>query len=355
MEKRMRRAAGAVAVGSLIAVAAAAPAAAQERYAVGGDHVAIYNLAGTVEIIGTSGGQVTVEVTRGGADAERLDVQIDDIDGRRALRVLYPSDRVVYRRDDWSGNTEVRVRADGTWNGRDGWRDRGERVRVSSRGSGLDAHADLRIGVPRGQRLDVHVAVGRIRASNVDGRLLLDTHTGGIEARSISGPLSIDTGSGGVRVAGIRGDLWIDTGSGGVRVSDVRGSSVEIDTGSGGVEADAVHADAIEIDTGSGGIDLLRSSARNVRLDTGSGSVEAELSGRIDDLLVDTGSGSVTLRLPEDLAATIDIESGSGGIDVDFPLSVTRRARGELRGQIGDGGGRIRVDTGSGSVRLRRP
>ena len=97
-----------------------------------------------------------------------------------------------------------------------------------------------------------------------------------------------------------------------------------------------------------------QAAARDVIIDTGSGSVEAELSGQIDDLAVDTGSGSVTLRLPASLDATLTIETGSGGIDVDFPLSITRRARDELRGQIGEGRGRIVIDTGSGSVSLRR-
>jgi DUF4097 and DUF4098 domain-containing protein YvlB len=113
-------------------------------------------------------------------------------------------------------------------------------------------------------------------------------------------------------------------------------------------------AERIVIDTGSGGIDLLRSGARDVRLDTGSGSVEAELGTVIDRLVVDTGSGSVSLRLPENLGATLEIETGSGGIEVDFPVAITRRARDELRGTIGDGRGRITIDTGSGSVRIRR-
>ena len=350
MQSSTRLTLGALALSAL----ALSPAAAQERFNVGGDHVAVYNLAGEITLTGTSGGAVTVEVRRGGADAEQLRVAVGDVGGVQALRVIYPSDRVVYDRGRWSGNTEVRVREDGTWDDREQWRSRGDRVRVSSRGSGLDAHADLTIGVPRGQRVEVFLAVGRITAENVDGRVVLDTHSGAVLARSMSGFLIVDTGSGSVEVAGMQGDLEVDTGSGSVRVSDVRAREVGVDTGSGSVAATGVTAEVIEIDTGSGGIDLLRSSARDVRLDTGSGSVEAELSGVVDNLEVDTGSGSVTLRLPESLSATLAIETGSGGIEVDFPVSITRRSRDELRGQIGDGGGRIVVDTGSGSIRLLR-
>ena len=350
MQSPTRLALGALALSAL----AFSPAAGQERYDVGGDHVAIFNLAGEITLTGTSGGAVTVAVRRGGADAEQLRVDVGDVGGVQALRVIYPSDRVVYDRGGWGGNTEVRVREDGTWDDREQWRGRGDRVRVSSRGSGLDAHADLSIGVPRGQRVEIFLAVGRISAENVDGRVLLDTHAGGVVARSMSGFLSVDTGSGSVEVLGMQGDLEVDTGSGSVRVADVSGSEIGVDTGSGGVEATGLTASRIEIDTGSGGIDLLRSAARDVRLDTGSGSVEAELSGEVENVEVDTGSGSVTLRLPESLSATVAIETGSGGIEVDFPIAITRRSRDELRGQIGDGAGRIVVDTGSGSIRLLR-
>lgn len=339
----------------VLALLVAAPAAGQERYTVAGDEVAIYNLAGRIDVTGTTAGSVTVEVVRGGDDAAGLDVQVSEIDGRNTLRVLYPSDRIVYPEAGRGSRTSVRVRDDGTWGGDGGgWLRRGDEVRISGGGSGMEAYADLRIGVPRGQAVDIYVAAGSITAANVDGRIRLDTHSGAVDARDMAGRLLIDTGSGSVTVAGMDGDLEVDTGSGGVSASDVDGDDVVIDTGSGRVRAQNVTARRLVIDTGSGGIELRGSSAREVRLDTGSGSVAAELGGAIDDILVDTGSGSVDLWLSEDVGARLDIETGSGGIEVDFPVTITRRARDELRGEIGDGSGSIRVDTGSGGVRIRR-
>lgn len=335
---------------AVLALAVPAALGAQDRYTLGGDHVAVYNLAGQVEVVGGSGDQVGVEVVRGGADSDRLDVRVGEIDGRQTLRVIYPADRVRYSGGGWRGSTDVRVRRDGTWGAGGG----GERVRVSARRGGLDAYADLRIEVPRGQRIDIHVAVGRITASNVDGRVRLDTHSGAVAAREMAGYLNVDTGSGSVEVMGMDGDLEVDTGSGAVRMSDVAAERVGVDTGSGSVDGDGITARRIGIDTGSGGIELRRSAARDVELDTGSGSVRAELDSQIDRLIVDTGSGGVSLWLPEDVSAELDIETGSGGIDVDFPVMTTRRARRELRGRIGDGAGRIVIDTGSGSVRIRR-
>ena len=57
---------------------------------------------------------------------------------------------------------------------------------------------------------------------------------------------------------------------------------------------------------------------------------------------------------PEALGAELDLESSSGGIDFDVPITVTEFDRESLRGRIGDGRGRIQIDTGSGAIRFIR-
>jgi hypothetical protein len=56
--------------------------------------------------------------------------------------------------------------------------------------------------------------------------------------------------------------------------------------------------------------------------------------------------------MPAAQGAEVDIETGSGGIDSDFAVETTRVGRNHLRGRIGDGRGRIKIESGSGSVRL---
>ena len=67
----------------LFALLLPVPSEAQqlERYTLQGDHVAIYNLVGTVRLE-PGEGDVSVQVTRGGADAARLEVARGEIDGR---------------------------------------------------------------------------------------------------------------------------------------------------------------------------------------------------------------------------------------------------------------------------------
>jgi DUF4097 and DUF4098 domain-containing protein YvlB len=330
----------------------AAPLAGQEVERISGRSVAVYNLAGQVEVVRGSGADVVVRVSRGGADASSLRVETGEIRGRSTLRVIYPGDEIVYEEMGRGSNTSLSVRDDGTFS--DNGNRSGDRVQIRGSGGGLEAWADLVIEVPAGNDFALYLAAGEVEVEGVDGEVSIDTGSGAVTATSVTGSLDVDTGSGRVSVRGVRGDLHVDTGSGGVEASDVVGDEIEIDTGSGGVSGSNLEADVLSVDTGSGSIELEAVTSRDVLLDTGSGSIDIELTTDVDQLDADTGSGSVTVRAPADLGARVEIESGSGGIDLDFPIEVESIRRDQVRGTVGDGRGQIEIDTGSGTVRLIR-
>lgn len=319
------------------------------NYVLSGSRVALHNLAGEVRVRSGSGSDVEISVQRGGADADALGIEVSEIDGAQTLRVVYPGDEVVYPRMG-GGRSQIRVGPDGTL-GRDG----GRKITVRGSGSGLEAWADIIVSVPRGKDVQVYVGVGALEASGVEADLLLDTSSGHVTASGIRGELEIDTGSGAVDARDVVGGLSIDTGSGSVEVAGVEGDVVSIDTGSGHVSGRDVRTARFEIDTGSGGVELTGVEADDVLIDTGSGGVEVALLRDVRSLVIDTGSGGVTLTAPADLGAEFEIETGSGAIDFGFPVNVTTAERSHVIGTIGDGAGRISIDTGSGSVRVRRP
>lgn len=373
------------------------PLAAQEpeRFTLEGDDVAIYDLAGSVSLVAGTGSDVQVEVRRGGADAAELGVVTDEIDGRNALRVMYPDDEIVYPAMGRGFRVRLEVDDDGTFGDHDG---RGwlalifgfDSVTIRGSGNGLEAHADLRIEVPAGRRVAVYLGAGEVAASNVEGELQIEAFAGRIGAEATRGSLQLDTGSGDIQVTDATGDLDADTGSGSITVrgasggsvrldtgsghvaaSDIDASDILVDTGSGSVELDgitgraldadtgsgtvsarSVLVDDVRIDTGSGSIIVEGTSARTVDLDTGSGRIEIGLMSDVERLTAETGSGSVVLRVPSDLGAEIEIDTGSGAIDLGVPVQATRIDRSYLLGRIGDGGGRISIETGSGDVRL---
>jgi hypothetical protein len=333
-------------------VVGAASVEAQEEFRLSGSEVAVYNLAGHVSMVVGSGSDVVVRLTRGGDDAARLSVEVGRVNGTEALRVIYPGDAVVYPSMGRGSTTQLSVRADGTFG--DGGDGRGERVRVGGSGQGIEAWADMVVEVPAGKGFSLYLAAGEAEARGIDGATRIDTGSGSVEATDMAGSLNVDSGSGSVRVVGMQGSLDIDTGSGSVHVEAVDGGEVIIDTGSGRIEGSQIRGTLLGVDTGSGSVELGGVTAPEIIVDTGSGSVTLDLLADVEDLDVDTGSGSVTIRAPASLGAEVELDTGSGGIDVDFEVEVRSVRRDSMTGRIGDGRGSIRIDTGSGSIRLIR-
>jgi len=176
------------------------------------------------------------------------------------------------------------------------------------------------------------------------------------------------TGSGSQEIFGVAGPVEAGTGSGSLALTDI-GGAVSARTGSGAITADGV-AGSFEAHSGSGSIRMTQEAPGDVVVTTGSGS--SELHGIIGALSVragsgrivvdgrqegvwnlDTGSGSVRIDLPEDAAFELDAESGSGSVNVDHPLTIQGKvSKRHLRGQVRGGGQLLRVETGSGSIRI---
>jgi hypothetical protein len=331
-----------------------------ERYTLEGDDVAIYNLAGALTVEpGT--GRVTVELVRGGRDAARLKVERGELRGRETLRVVYPSQDVSYAGLEAGSSTTLKVREDGTFGGDGEHHDydddddrspRGRTVRISRDRGDLRAHADLKVRVPVGSRVAFHLAVGQVSIANVNGEIQVDSHSAPVTVTAPKGSFSVDVGSGDVRVSGAEGTLSVDTGSGAVEVTGFRGDELSVDTGSGQVSGSQLTARSINVDTGSGDIELSAVTCPELALETGSGSISTDVRGPVRDLSLETGSGDISVRAPATLAGEVEIETASGEIETDFPIQVTRHARDHVVGRIGDGVGRVAIETGSGDVRL---
>ncbi len=337
---------------AILSLAWAGAANAQERHALRDDRVAVYNLVGEMRVEAGSGREVVVEVTRGGNDARELRVERGRVGDAETVRVIYPEGRIVYPAMGRGSQTQLTVRRDGTFGG--GWSVGGDRVTIAGSGSGTEAWADVRVRVPSGQTVAVHQAVGRVYVSNVQGTLRVHGASATVRAEGTRGDLGVDVGSGSVEVTGANGILNVDTGSGGVRLNGVRGSRLIVDTGSGGVTAADVAVEDVRVDVGSGSVRLDGVRARDLVVDTGSGSVNVALATDARNVKIDTGSGGVTMSVPDGYGADVEIDTGSGGIDVDVPMTARTLRRSRLTGRIGDGDGRLTIDTGSGGVRIRR-
>jgi hypothetical protein len=337
----------ALAVVSLLALGAGAglpSARSGERYTLAGPSLAVYDLAGEVVIEPAANGDLAVLVSRGGADAARLQIESGPIAGVATLRVVFPDSRVVYR-EPGSWGDRIQVGDDGRFGDEAASHSAAGRhsVLVSGRGPGLEAHADLRIRVPAGRRFALYLGAGRATVTNVDGDLCVSVASAAVTTEHTRGDLRIDSGSGELRVRDARGNVALDTGSGGALVRGLRGERLRLDTGSGGVQVIDAEVGSLVADTGSGSVEITDVRSPEMSLDSGSGSMRLSLL---------SGSGDVTLGVPGDLGAAFDIETGSGGVRIQAPHTIESRDEDHVRGRFGDGRGRIHIESGSGGVRI---
>jgi putative adhesin len=347
-----------------VPVHAAPQALTPGRHVLEGSDVSVTNLAGEMRIVDGTGSSVVVEITTAGKDRDRLTVAMGrDAQGRNSLRVIYPERRVVYP-GSFAPPEGVMSRSSMDY--------LGHRVTVTSRGPGLEAHADVRILVPRGTTLHAHNAVGKAFLTDVGGTLSFEGASSDVEATRVQGALSIDVGSGNVSVSRTAANTVVDTGSGDVRLTDVNGNvsvdagsgdlqlrnvgaeKISLDAGSGSISGSNVKASAISADCGSGDVDLDGTSAERVALQAGSGSVHLRLTQNVDRLAISAGSGSVKLEAPRGLSARFRIECPKRNLHMDFPADIERGDEDSTEGTIGGGQGSISIEAGSGRVDLVR-
>jgi DUF4097 and DUF4098 domain-containing protein YvlB len=192
------------------------------------------------------------------------------------------------------------------------------------------------VSVPRGARLILEAVSGDITASGSQGEIEANSVSGDVEVSDGVRSVSAEAVSGSVTVARVNGGLRTETVSGDLRAQDVTGD----------VEASSV----------SGNIHLVRIGSKDVRTETVSGDIiytgTIEPAGRYG---FESHSGNVRLNIPRGSGAQFSVETFSGDLSTDFPVTLPPRSgRGRDEGRveftIGDGRARVTAQTFSGRV-----
>ena len=161
--------------------------------------------------------------------------------------------------------------------------------------------------------------------------------------------LDASSGSGNVDDDGVGVNAKLNTGSGNIHAKGLNeGFSVE--TGSGDIYAEQTGTGDVKAHTGSGNIEL-RNINGGLKAETGSGDIK--LGGQPKSgWKVSTGSGSVEMW-PERSALTLEASTGSGSIHVEGEnLESLQSDKHNLSAKLHGGGPTVRVETGSGDIRI---
>ncbi|MEO7368145.1 MAG: DUF4097 family beta strand repeat-containing protein, partial [Gemmatimonadaceae bacterium] len=172
---------------------------------------------------------------------------------------------------------------------------------------------------------------------------------GEAKIESLSGNVVVSDAVGKVHVATVGGNIDISRVDGDVRAEAVAGR-VELTNIDGDIESESV----------SGRIMMNGAKSKSVRAETVSGSVT--YNGTFDpagNYVFKSHSGRLTMGLPADAGATVSLETFSGNVDSDFPVTLEsgnsrngHESRFEFR--IGHGRSRVVAETFSGDIRIQR-
>lgn len=216
------------------------------------------------------------------------------------------------------------------------------RLRLSadpgSRGGVGDARFELT--VPTGTRVIVNSLSAPISIRGVKGE---------VDATSVSGSISVTDAARKVKVGSVSGNVVVSQVAGDVRAASVSGR-VEVSDVAGDIETESV----------SGRISMSGVRSRFVRAGSVSGRIT--YAGTFDPggtYEFKSHSGSVNLLLPADVGAQLRVETFSGSVDSDFPVTLQPTSgRGHsnrrIEFKIGDGRSRIVAESFSGSIKIQR-
>jgi hypothetical protein len=205
----------------------------------------------------------------------------------------------------------------------------GDRVRIAARRRDADGlRVTLAVGnnwrgarlvasVPHESNLVVRTDDGRITVADVAGTIELSTDDGRIRGEGLRGSVRARTDDGSVRLREVDGDVAVNTEDGSIRVSGAL-AGLEVSTDDGRIVIGAAPGSVM----------------------TGDWDLYAE-------------DGRVTVDLPRDFSALLDLATDDGRIRVDDRFGGNaERGADALRRVIGGGGFVLRVRTDDGSIRV---
>ncbi|MDH3889946.1 MAG: DUF4097 domain-containing protein [candidate division Zixibacteria bacterium] len=211
-------------------------------------------------------------------------------------------------------------------------------------------NVDYRITAPAFAKVVIHAKAAQIELSSVNADVAIENGHGSVRVESLFGPLRVRQTSGDIDLANIEGAVDIENGSGDTRCEFLIGD-VTLNQAEGEVDLKWVEGD-IRIKSLSAAVQVRQlQGAIDLENNDGNVYIQTELNSP-RDFFVRTGSGAIRFSVPEKSAGALKIETESGVISTELPISVEAMTANQLKGVFGRGGTQIELISSSGDVTL---
>ncbi|MCF8242380.1 MAG: DUF4097 domain-containing protein [Melioribacteraceae bacterium] len=205
--------------------------------------------------------------------------------------------------------------------------------------------------------IDVESQSAIIKIKNAGG-VIIDSPYSDVFIRNISGKSSnemkIKNQSGTIDISSAAGNLIIDDSYSSVSLKTIEGN-IKLLTKSSNIYAGDIKGDWYS-DTQYSEYHLENFESKNIKIDNSSGAVRLDLKTLPELIDIKNRYGNVSLKLPADYTAQVELTAHYGEINSDFPLLLKSKSSDTYAsGQIGVNPTRqLKIETSSGSIFLNK-
>lgn len=182
---------------------------------------------------------------------------------------------------------------------------------------------------------ETQVTVETPASLNLDAK----TADGNLAARNLTGTLQVHSGDGNVLLEDVRGSLRLTSADGNISIHNATGT-LEARASDGQIKIDGQFT-AVQLHTSDGNLDFVLASGS--QLTTASH--------------IESSDGRISIRVPQNLAADLDVSTSDGQVDCALPLTMDhyssdQSSKGHLRGRLNAGGVPFSIHTSDGNVNI---
>ena len=231
--------------------------------------------------------------------------------------------------------------------------------------------------VPKQTDLECSSSFGAIKLANINGNVKGKTSSGSIQAENIKGSAKLDTSFGSINCKNISGDdIELKTSSGKIALTKAAFGNCDVHTSFGSITSSELAGKSLTLKSNSGNINLTEASAETADIFTSFGRItcrritSADLNARSSSggiaivcsdstpaeikANVVTSFGSIDFVAPPGFSGQVELATNFGSIKTNLPITITGEiSQKKITGKIGQGKGKLHLETRSGSIKIK--